>query len=153
LLASAAADRSAAVSGELLDGELAKQHPRVTGGSTTQPVLDDDARKDYELRIRELEEERDEARKNNDPATEERVQKELTAMLKELSAATGLGGRGRSFQDAVERARRAVANRITRSLKAIKAEGHETLWRHLKNSIMTGVDCRYAPEGHVDWGL
>ena len=53
------------------------------------------ARRDYRARIRELQEEIDEARGHNDPLRAERLEAELDVLVQQLSSAFGLSGRER----------------------------------------------------------
>jgi hypothetical protein len=47
----------------------------------------------YRSRLREIDEELDEAQSRHDPARAERIEAEREALLRELAGATGLGGR------------------------------------------------------------
>jgi hypothetical protein len=77
---------------------------------------------------------------------------ELDALLRELSAAGGLGGRDRRLGDQVERARKTVSARIHDSLRRVAAI-HPELGSHLGASISLGVRCSYRPVEPVVWRL
>ena len=50
----------------------------------------------------------------------------------------------------VERARKAVTNRIRDALSRIESE-HGALGGHLRRSIKTGTFCAYQPETQISW--
>jgi tetratricopeptide (TPR) repeat protein len=79
-----------------------------------------------------------------------RAREELEFIERELAAAYGLGGMARRLDDPVERARKAVSNRIRDAMARIEAE-HAALGRHLRASIRTGTFCSYQPERTVTW--
>lgn len=113
-------------------------------------VMDARARADCQRAIRDLQEEQAEAERDNDFARAERIGEELDALIEQLSAALGLGGRGRKLGDPAEKARTAVTWRIRSAIKKIGAV-HPELGRHLDASIRTGSFCVYAPETPVRW--
>ena len=51
---------------------------------------------------------------------------------------------------AVERARKAVTNRIRQTLVRI-ASVHHSLGLHLRNAVHTGTRCIYTPERPIQW--
>ena len=108
----------------------------------------------YRNRLREIDEELDEAQSWNDPARAERIEAEREALLRELAGATGLGGRARSMGGTAERARVAVRKAIAAALDRIDAEDPVTV-RLLRRTIHTGSVCRYEqdPDTPVDWLL
>src|SRR6185295_17464136 len=95
--------------------------------------------------IEELQGEIDEAQAWNDVERAARAEEELDALVAQLTAATGLGGRDRSFASDAERARQRVKKAISASLARIESE-HAELGRHLSNTIRTGYKCRYQPD-------
>jgi hypothetical protein len=52
--------------------------------------------------------------------------------------------------EAVERARKAVTNRVRQTLARI-ASVHEVLGLHLRNAVHTGTHCTYSPERPIRW--
>jgi tetratricopeptide (TPR) repeat protein len=122
----------------------------ASGGDTAvpdalpQPILDDEARESYADRVRELVAELDEARRNDDVGRAEGLQLELEAVTAELTRATALQGRPRSFAGPEERARTAVRKAIKRALNEIEAADPE-IGRTLRASIRTGYSCCYTP--------
>jgi hypothetical protein len=77
---------------------------------------------------------------------------ERDALLAQLSAAYGRGGRPRRSGDVAEKARSAVGWRIRDALRRIETV-HPELARHLRHSVRTGHFCSYSPEHPVHWRL
>ena len=50
----------------------------------------------------------------------------------------------------IERARKAVSNRIRQTIARISAV-HGVLGRHLDNAVHTGIRCKYRPERPIRW--
>ena len=121
-------------------------------GASPGPVLDQQARRAYEERIRDLQSDIDEARELGDAGQAERAEDELDALVQQLSEAFGLSGRARTTGSAAERARSAVSWRIRAAVRNL-AEVHPELTRHLQNSVHTGAWCSYRPETEVRWRL
>lgn len=120
--------------------------------SSTGPVLDDAARRQYERRIRELQEEIEEAEHDNDLARLYKRQVELDTLIDHLSAAMGVGGTSRSVGGTVERARSAVTHRIRAAIRQVeKLNPH--LGRHLRHAVNTGTYCSYRPEQPTNWRI
>jgi TolB-like protein/tetratricopeptide (TPR) repeat protein len=129
--------------------ELADR-PAETGGEV--PVLDDRARRELKARVRELQQEIDDADAAHDGGRAERAREELDRIVEHVSGALGIGGRARPFGSAAERARSAVTWRIRNSVKKI-ASTHARLGRHLEHSVRTGTFCVYEPETPTNWVL
>jgi predicted ATPase/class 3 adenylate cyclase/tetratricopeptide (TPR) repeat protein len=115
-------------------------------------ILDAAAKADYRRRLAELKAEVAEASEWHDTERVARAQAEIDALTDHLAGAYGLGGRARTMGDPVERVRKAVTNRIRDSLDRIAAE-HESLGRHLANTVHTGTFCSYTPERPTHWQL
>jgi len=114
------------------------------------PLLDDQARKAYKQRLDDLAEELKEAREFNDYERAERLEEEMEALTKELTAGYGLGGRARKLADPAEKARKTISKAIGRALEQIKAYD-ENLWRHLQNALSLGLFPAYKPHPLVNW--
>ncbi|HET9606411.1 MAG TPA: hypothetical protein VFO87_05130, partial [Nitrospira sp.] len=122
-------------SDEIHCGTLCGQ-PAATGPGTV--ILDDQARRAYRERLRQIDEELAEAERDNDPGRYTMMREEKEHLFEELRKATGLGGRDRKMGDSSERARSTVTWRIRDAIK--KLEGvHPTLGRHLANSIRSSA--------------
>jgi TolB-like protein/tetratricopeptide (TPR) repeat protein len=122
--------------------------PAELGG--TDDMLDARARREYRVRIQDLQQEIDEAERNHDAARGSRAREEMDALVEALSGALGLGGRSRGLGSASERARSAVTWRIRSAIRKVAAV-HPPLGRHLENSVRTGTYCAYTPERPVSW--
>lgn len=98
----------------------------------------------YRQRVRELDAEIAEADDDADLARAESLRLEREDLRDELSRVLGLGGGQRTFTDASERARTAVAKAVKRAIDAVD-EVEPKLASHLRESIITGRVCRYDP--------
>jgi hypothetical protein len=114
------------------------------------PLLDDQARKEYKGRLNDLAKELKEAREFNDFERVGRLEEEMEALTKELTAAYGLGGRTRKLADRAEKARKTISKAIGRAFEQIKAND-ENLWRHLQNALSLGLFPAYKPHPPVTW--
>jgi hypothetical protein len=121
-------------------------HPRTQlADGALGATLDPQARAAYRRRLAELDEELAQARDWSDPARVARLDAELAALISELAAAVGLGGRPRPVGDTRERARVAVRKAVVAALDRID-EVDRPLARLLRNSVTTGTYCRYDPD-------
>ena len=120
--------------------------------SSTGQVLDETARRQYERRIRELQEEIDEAETNNDMGRAYKSQVELDAIIDHLTAALGMGNKTREAGGTTERARSAVTHRIRATIRQIE-KVNPNLGRHLRHAINTGTYCSYRPEQPTPWRI
>ena len=114
------------------------------------PLLDDQARKEYKQRLDDLAAELEEAREFNDYERAERVEEEMEALTKELSAAYGIGGRTRKLAAPGEKARKTISKAVSRTLEHIKANDLN-LWSHLQISLSLGSFPAYKPHPPVNW--
>lgn len=119
--------------------------------SDTGPVIDAQARREYEARIVELQADLKEAEDFGDTGRVEAARTEMEFLLAELTAATGLGGRDRRAGGNADRARSAVTQRIRAVLRRLDAL-HPALARHLRATVSTGTWCAYRPDTPVRWG-
>ena len=108
-------------------------------------VLDPRAREQYRQRIEALQAEIDEAEAWHDTERSSRPREEFDFLVRELTVATGLGGRDRTFGSSAERARQRVKKAIAASLARIAAQ-HPALGKHLAATVRTGFTCRYEPD-------
>jgi hypothetical protein len=118
----------------------------------TGEVVDAQARAAYRDRLRDLEEEIDDATTAADLARAEKATAERDRLVEHLSSAYGLGGRPRRSGDPRERARTTVTARIRDAVKRITAVDPE-LGEHLRRSVQTGTFCSYDPVVELRWEL
>ncbi|MEU8076328.1 AAA family ATPase [Catellatospora citrea] len=116
------------------------------------PVLDDTAKAHYRQRLAQLDDELDDAGRRDDAARRAALESEREALLAELRAAAGLGGRTRRLGDDGERARKAVTGRIRDTLRRLDGL-HPELAAHLRESVSTGNACGYHPQPAPPWRL
>jgi non-specific serine/threonine protein kinase len=115
---------------------------RVDG--STGPALDARAKEAYRLRLQELGEELDEARRWADVERAARAEEEIDALTEQLTSALGLGGRDRPGGSPAERARVSVTKAIRSAIRSIDRHS-PALGAHLSTAVRTGQFCSYAP--------
>ena len=113
-LVSAATERRADARARLAEDDLVASWP-----SDLDPLLDDQAKKDYGRRLEELEEELEQARDWGDTERAARLEDELDLLTQELARAVGLRGRDRTFASPAERARISVTKAIRTAIRRI----------------------------------
>jgi hypothetical protein len=133
------------------EGHDADRRSRGSGGDAG-PLIDERARREYQRRLTELDEDIAAAKAGNDLERAARIEAERDALIDQLTAAYGLGGRARKAGDPAERARAAVTVRLRDALTRIEA-AHPALGRHLRAAVRTGTFCVYAPERPTPWHL
>jgi hypothetical protein len=115
-------------------------------------VIDAPARAAYRRRLRELEEEAGEADARGDAERSRGIAEERAALVRQLSAAYGIGGHVRRAGSPAERARTAVTARVRAAVRRVAAV-HPELGRHLETAVRTGTLCVYEPENPPSWRL
>jgi hypothetical protein len=113
-------------------------------------IMDDEYRRDMRQRLHALNEEIASARRREDTAAEERLEKEKEQLLRFTAGALGLGGKKRKADDPHEKARQRARASIRRALVAIEKK-HPTLWAHLLKSLKTGYVLSYEPDRPITW--
>jgi hypothetical protein len=135
--------------------DIVAGHPGagVAGGGVGE-VLDKQALSAYRRRLAEIDADLDEARSWADTGRTAQLAAERDALLDQLRAATGLGGRPRAPGSAHERARIAVRKAIVNAIDRIGA-ADPSLGRLLSDTVTTGAICRYDPDPDrpVQWVL
>jgi tetratricopeptide (TPR) repeat protein len=117
-------------------------------------IVDAQALAAYRCRLAEIDSELDDADVSGDARNGARLAAERDALLAEVSAATGLGGRPRMTGSSAERARVAVRKAIATALDAIHG-ADPVVARHLTSHVQTGLWCCYEPDpdAPVEWRL
>jgi hypothetical protein len=123
--------------------ELAGAGEGVDRGDAGE-LLDGRAFAAYRTRLEALREALDEARELGDAERAERLQGEMESIARELSRASGRGGKARRGESAVDRARSAVQRRIKDAIDRIASED-PGLGQFLRASISTGNYCSFRP--------
>jgi tetratricopeptide (TPR) repeat protein len=108
-----------------------------------EPVLDDEALRQYRERARKLHSLLERGTASSEES--ERYRTELQTLTEGLRIVSRLGGRSRSFVGNHERARTAVRKALVRAIDVI-ACAEPSLGDHLVKSIGTGASCRYTPD-------
>jgi hypothetical protein len=116
-------------------------------------VVDRKALDAYRQRLADIEADADEADRDNDLDRSARLEVERQALIDELSRATAVRGRARSFANhPAERARKAVTGRVRDAIRKLDAALPE-LAAHLERTIVTGTYCRYRGEDRIRWDI
>jgi pimeloyl-ACP methyl ester carboxylesterase len=124
--------------------------PHAASGVSSQPLLDEQARREFRGRVRDIDAELGEAEAHGDLSRQSKLSEERQALLAELSAAAGLGMRARTFPSDAERARKAVTARLRDAISRVRSV-HPTLGEHLDRAIVTGLTCVYKPTQPIRW--
>ncbi|HEX2145331.1 MAG TPA: AAA family ATPase [Glycomyces sp.] len=137
------------ITGHSNDAEAVAADARLGGDD----LLDAEARARYRDHLEALDEQIDTAAALGDDTRAAALDAERQALIEQLKAATGLGGRSRRLGDNHERARKSVTNRIRNTLKKIGAV-HPALAHHLQEAVATGAACAYRPSAEApQWEL
>jgi hypothetical protein len=120
----------------------------------TGPTIDRQAAAAYRSRLAAIDEELDQADEWADLGRADVLRAERDALLAELSASIGLGGRPRGTGSTAERARIAATKAIATAIDRV-ASIEPDLGRHLRDSVRTGAECTYRPAAgdEVHWLL
>jgi hypothetical protein len=120
-------------------------HATVVAEAGLGEILDRQARQSYRRRLAALDRELAEARAWADEGRAALLAAERGALLDELAAATGFGGRPRRTGAAAERARVAVRKSLSAAIRRL-GEIDPDLGRLLRDTIRTGATCCYEPD-------
>lgn len=121
---------------------------RVFIPGDTGAILDARARTAYERRIRELQEDLDEAAAMGDAGRTPWIREELDTLTEHLASALGLGGKPRTGPSPAELARQSVTKAIKSAAERI-ARHNSALGRHLASTVRTGTYCIYDPDPRI----
>jgi tetratricopeptide (TPR) repeat protein len=114
------------------------------------PVLDERAKAAFKSRLDHLAQEIDDADATGSLERAKTLQSEHDALIHELAAAAGLGGRDRRLGDETERARKTVSARVRDALSKIERL-HPELAAHLRGALRMGTVCSYTPAEPTTW--
>lgn len=121
---------------------LASDEASMLTESNAGESLDRTALRQYRARLRDLEQLQNEAESNADLGLREALERERTALERELSRALGLGGRARQAGSATERARVNVQRRLKDALERV-SESCPELGAWLGRCVRTGTYCSF----------
>jgi hypothetical protein len=122
----------------------------VFHGVRSDPTLDEQARLAYRQRLDELQDAIQMALNEHHDERASALDRERDGLVRELKAATGLGGRRRRLGDEAERARKTVSARIRDTLRHLDTI-HPELAGHLRRSVSMGASCCYQPSESIRW--
>ena len=114
------------------------------------PVLDERAKAAFKSRLAGLACEIDYADAAGSSGRAKTLRSERDALIRELAAAAGLGGRDRRLGDETERARKTVSARVRDALSKIERV-HPELATHLRGALRMGTVCSYTPAEPTTW--
>jgi hypothetical protein len=112
--------------------------------SGADDILDRQALAAYRQRLAGLDEELAEAQEWHDTERASRLRAEKDFLVRELAAATGLGGRPRQLGSESERARLNVTRAIRSAIARIRDRAPDAA-AHLDQAVRTGIRCSYRP--------
>ena len=113
-------------------------------GTGADEILDQQARTAYRQRLTGFDEELAEAEAWHDTERASRLRAEKDFLVRELAAATGLGGRPRRLGAESERARLNVTRAIRSAIARIRDRAPAAA-AHLDRAVRTGTRCSYSP--------
>ena len=119
-----------------------------SSGAPADDILDQQARNAYRQRLTGLDEEIAEADAWHDTERASRLRAEKDFLIRELTAATGLGGRPRQLGSESERARLNVTRAIRTAISRIRDRAPDAA-AHLDQAIRTGTRCSYSPPSRL----
>jgi hypothetical protein len=133
--------------GSLPTGRRSHLHGEALDGGVDAglPVIDEEARAAYRRRLREVDEDIEEATILQDTGRLELAHRDREYLIAELARAVGLGGRERSLGGTAERARTSVTRSVRYALGRL-GENHPALAAHLNQTVRTGTYCLYSPD-------
>lgn len=115
-----------------------------------EPVFDEKAKRSYQRKILELQEEIRWSENNNDLQRTSYLHEEYDQIVNHLTSSLGLNGKIRKSHDNLDKTRSAVTWRIRTAIQKIE-KAHPMLGKHLSASVKTGIFCSYSPEKPVKW--
>ena len=115
-----------------------------------EPIFDEKAKRSYQKKILELQEEIRWSETNNDLQRSTYLHEEYEQIVSHLTSSLGLKGKVRKSHDNIDKTRSAVTWRIRNAIQKIE-KAHPVLGKHLSASVRTGIFCSYVPEKPVKW--
>jgi len=132
---------------EAVTGEPVSAQVSSAGDQADRQTLED-VKRNY----LDLEEELEQAKRNNDAAAQERLNGELSQLGDYLTQVKGFGGRTRQASDDADKIRRSITQAIGRTIGWVR-EDLPAAARHLDNAVKTSLFISYEPEEELPWIL
>jgi tetratricopeptide (TPR) repeat protein len=130
---------------EMTQPQLERQGMHSGGLGDAGEFLDPQAKAEYKRRLRDLDQELEEARTSGNGDLASRIEEEIEFLARELAGAVGLSGRDRRAGSPSERARLNVTRAVKVVLQKLD-ESSPSLSKHLAHAVKTGTFCSYAPD-------
>jgi len=130
--------------------KLEKEGLSIGYDDTYDTSIDQQTLKECKTKIADLEDELEEAEKNDDIQKVADIKYELDQYKSYLSGSLGVDGKPRKVKTTSERARKKISNAVKRANDKIK-KIHPPLWNHLNRSISTGDYIVYNPDPVPPW--
>lgn len=115
-----------------------------------EKLIDEKARRQYQEKILDLQNDIQEAEHRCDFVRLEKLQEEYDKLIEYLSSSLGLKGKSREAGGTIEKARSAITWRIRSAIARVE-QYHPLLGAHLSNAIKTGTLCSYQPDREINW--
>ena len=128
-----------------LAGQLGSAQARaLDNAGSSDPLLDESAKRAYRRRLDELSADIEEYEDNHDLIRAERARIERDWLIGQLTSAAGMRGADRSFATGAERARISVGKAIRRAIDRI-GRSDAVVGEELARRVKTGHRCSYYP--------
>ena len=117
--------------------------------------LDEEGKRRYGDRLKDIEEQLQRAKNNNDVGEQENLEDEKAAIITEIEKATGFGKRSKELNPELGKQRISIGNAIGRGIDKIAVHVPK-LAEHLRESISnphSSTSLSYRPSEVIDWVL
>jgi len=142
------------VHSKMTKDQLEKYNLSQTNSEMGISEIDDQAKIEYQKRIKRLKNELDDAKEFNNEERQMEILEELEFIKDELNSSINLKGEPRKIKDKKENLRKTISASIRYALNKIK-ERNEKLYIYLDKHIDTGKGCLYHPDPDnvINWKL
>jgi len=117
-----------------------------------QEVLDRRALNSVKARLSKLEQHYVIAKNRNDINLCSKIEEEKNKLNNLMKMDANIRKKSRYFNSSAEKARKSIKRCISYTQNKIRIK-HPELYRHLLNSISTGIHCTYKPESDISWKI
>lgn len=119
-------------------------------GESGQELLDDQARREYQQRIKDLKRDAEIAKELGDTQRMEQIRAEYEFLDDQITGATAIRGRPRRFAASGDKLRVSVRKSTAKAIEVI-SQRMPDIGEHLKASISFGFKCCYRPVQQREW--